>query len=80
MSERPKRSAYLGQFPDEMANTIAGELEKAEIWWSYKQAIWITQIFFLGEWGTRLFVDKERLEEARAIVARVRELETSPDD
>ena len=52
-----RTSAYLGQFTDEVANEIAGELEAAEIWWSYKQASWITQIFFLGEWGTRLFVD-----------------------
>ncbi len=80
MNGRPKRSAYLGQFPDEMANTIAGELEQAEIWWSYKQAIWITKIFFLGEWGTRLFVDSERLDEAKAIVERVREMERSSDE
>ena len=75
----PRRSAYLGQFPDEMANTIAEELERAEIWWSYKQAIWITKALFLGEWGTRLFVDSERLDEAKAIVERVREMEKSDD-
>ena len=77
---RPKRSAYLGQFPDEMANEIAAELERAEIWWSYKQAIWITQIFFLGEWGTRLFVDRARLDEAREIVERVRTKEQEQTD
>jgi len=67
------KSVYLGQFPDEMANEIAGELERAGIAWSYKQAIWITKIFFLGEWGTRLFVDSSRLEEAQAIVQRLRD-------
>ena len=75
----PRRSVYLGQFPDEMANTIAGELEKAEIWWSYKQAIWITKMLFLGEWGTRLFVDGDRIDEAKEIVERVREMEKSDE-
>jgi hypothetical protein len=67
------KSVYLGQFPDEMANDIAEELERAAIPWSYKQAIWITKVLFLGEWGTRLFVEESRLEEAQAIVQRVRE-------
>lgn len=71
------RSEYLGQFTDETANEIAGELEQAAIPWSYKQAGWLTQLLFLGEWGTRLFVDASRLEEARAIVQRVREREAS---
>jgi hypothetical protein len=75
--ERSKRSAYLGQFPDEMANAIAGELEAAEILWSYKQAIWITKVLFLGEWGTRLFVEADRIDEARQIVERVRAMEGS---
>jgi hypothetical protein len=73
--DKGKRSAYLGQFPDDMANTIAGELEAAGILWSYKQAIWITQILFLGEWGTRMFVDAERLDDAKEIVERVRSME-----
>ncbi len=65
------RTAYLGQFTDEVANEIAGELERASIWWHYKQAGGLTQIFFAGEWGTRLYVDEEKLEEARAIASRV---------
>jgi hypothetical protein len=67
------RSAYLGQFTDETANEIAGQLEEAGIHWSYKQAGWLTQMLFVGEWGTRLFVDSERLEEARDIAERVKE-------
>ena len=69
------KSTYLGQFTDETANEIAGCLEEAGIFWSYKQAGWLTQILFVGEWGTRLFVDSERLEEARAIVERVKAAE-----
>jgi hypothetical protein len=65
------RSVYLGQYTDEVANAIAGELEHAQIAWSYKQAGWITQALFVSEWGTRLFVDAERLDEAHAIAERV---------
>lgn len=65
------KSAYLGQFTDEVANRIAGELEEAGIAWSYKQAGLFTKIFFVGEWGTRMFVDADRLDEARRIVEGV---------
>ena len=65
------RSAYLGQYTDEVANAIAGEFEKAKIAWSYKQAGRFTKIFFASEWGTRLFVDAERLDEAKRIAERV---------
>jgi hypothetical protein len=61
------RSVYLGQFTDEVANAIAGRLEGAGIAWSYKQGGFLTRIFFLGEWGTRMFVESERLDEARTI-------------
>jgi hypothetical protein len=65
------RSAYLGQFTDEVANVIVEEFEGAGIDWSYKQAAFLTRIFFLGEWGTRLFVDSERLADARRIAETV---------
>jgi hypothetical protein len=65
------KSAYLGQYTDEVANIIAEELEAAKIAWSYKQAGRFTKIFFLGEWGTRLFADAERLDEAKRIAERV---------
>jgi hypothetical protein len=65
------RTTYLGQYTDELANAIAGELEAAQIAWTYKQATFITRALFMGEWGTRLFVDKTKLAEARAIAERV---------
>lgn len=65
------KTVYLGQYTDEHANEIAGELEKAGIAWTYKQASVITKALFIGEWGTRLFVQKERLQEAREIAERV---------
>ncbi len=65
------KTVYLGQYTDEVANEIAGALEAARIPWTYKQASVITRALFIGEWGTRLFVDARRLEEARAIAERV---------
>jgi hypothetical protein len=65
------KSVYLGQYTDEVANLIAAELERAKIGWSYKQAGRFTKIFFAGEWGTRLFVEDSRIEEARRIAERV---------
>ena len=61
-------TVYLGQYTWEHANAIAGELERAGIVWWYKQPGFLSQIW---EHGTRLFVDRDRLEEARAIAARV---------
>lgn len=66
-------SAYLGQFSWEHANAIAERLEAAGIGWWHKQAGGLTRIFFAGEWGVRLFVDDDRLDEARAIAASVPE-------
>ncbi len=69
------KTAYLGQYTDVVANEIAGRLEAARIPWTYKQASFITKALFIGEWGTRLFVDSTRLDEARAIAREV-----SPDE
>ena len=64
-------TVYLGQFSWEHANEIAGRLEAAGIVWWHKQAGAVTSVLFAGEWGVRLFVDKERLEDARSIAAEV---------
>ncbi len=69
------RTVHLGQFTHEHAETIAGELERAGIVWWYKAPGFFSQIW---EHGVRLFVDRERLEEARAIAERV--LAGHPDD
>ncbi len=66
-------TVQLGQYTNEHANDIAGELEKAGIVWWYKQPGWLSGIW---EWGTRVFVDSSRLEEARAIAERVLEEST----
>ena len=62
------RTVHLGQFTDEHANEIAGELEAAGIVWWFKQPGYFARLW---EKGTRLFVDDKRLDEARAIAQRV---------
>ena len=76
MSRPPRVSTvYLGQFTWEHANAIAGELERAGIVWWYKQPGYLSSIW---EHGVRLFVDRDRREEANAIAARV--LQERPGD
>ena len=74
------KTVYLGQYTDDVANLIAAELEEASIGWSYKQASRLTRIFFMGEWGTRMFVESSRLEEALAIAERVLQRASSRGD
>ncbi|HEY6679249.1 MAG TPA: hypothetical protein VI411_10165 [Actinomycetota bacterium] len=61
-------TVHLGQFTRDHANTIADRLEEAGIVWWYKEPGSISRIW---EYGVRLFVDRDRLDEARAIVAAV---------
>jgi hypothetical protein len=72
MSERPPKltTVYLGQFTWDHANRIAEQLEEAGIiWWVKNPGTWSFVLF--REWGPRLFVDRERLEEARSIADRI---------
>jgi hypothetical protein len=59
-------TVYLGQFTWEHANRIAEGLEKAGIHWWTKNPGTLSFVFF-REWGPRLFVDRAKAEEARAI-------------
>jgi hypothetical protein len=61
-------TVHLGAFTHDHAEAIAGELEKAGIVWWYKTPGFFSQIW---ERSVRLFVDKDRLVEARAIADRV---------
>ncbi len=65
---RPVTTVHLGQYTRETANEIAGELEAAAIVWWYKEPGWLSTVW---ERGVRLFVDRERLPEAKEIAARV---------
>ena len=70
MREIPKdvSTVHLGQYTRETANEIAGELEQAGIVWWYKEPGWLSVVW---EFGVRLFVDKSRLPEAKAIAERI---------
>lgn len=68
MDRKHISTVHLGRFSWEAANDIAGALEDAGIVWWYKQPGFLSQVW---EHGIRLFVDKERLDEAREIARRV---------
>ncbi|MGZ5352431.1 MAG: hypothetical protein ACXWXQ_02050 [Actinomycetota bacterium] len=58
------RTVHLGQYTHEHAEAIAARLEEAGIVWWYKTPDFLSRLW---EHGVRLFVDRERLAEARAI-------------
>jgi len=63
------RTVLLGAFTRAHADRIAGELEKAGIVWWAKQPSFLSRIW---EFDTvHLFVDRARLDEARAIQVQV---------
>lgn len=68
VERRDVSTVHLGQFSWEAANDIAGALEDAGIVWWYKQPGFLSQIW---ERGIRLFVDRERLDEAKEIARHV---------
>ena len=65
------RTVELGQFTDENAELIAERLEGAAIVWYAKSSGRFGRLLFAGDWGVRLFVDQDRLEEARALAAEI---------
>lgn len=60
-------TTYLGQFTHGHAERIAAELEARDIAWWYKQPGLLSRVW---EFGVRLFVDREHLDEAREIAQR----------
>ena len=61
-------TVYLGNFSGETARLVAEQLDQRGIAWWYKEPGSISRIW---EHGVRLFVDRDRLAEARAIEAAV---------
>ena len=64
-------TVYLGQYTWEDAEAIAGRLEAAGIGWWHKQAGALTRWLSAADWGVRLFVVEDRLDDARDIAAVV---------
>jgi hypothetical protein len=65
------RTVELGQFTHDNASRIAERLDAADIVWWHKQHGRLVSLLSAGDWGTRLFVDADRLEDARAIAREV---------
>src|SRR6185503_252100 len=61
----PAHTVHLGRYTRVHANAIAGELEKADIGWWYKEPSWLSTIWEFG--GVRLFVDRDHLAQAKEI-------------
>jgi len=61
------RTVELGQFEDDNAHRIAEHLEAAGIVWWSKSSGRFTRFVSAADWGTRLFVDVERIDEARRL-------------
>jgi len=59
---------HLGAYTHAHAESIASELEKARIVWWYKAPGFFSQIW---EQSIQLFVDRDRLDEAKAIADRI---------
>jgi hypothetical protein len=62
------RTEHLGQFTRRDAEKIAEGLEEAGIVWWWKEPGFLSSLW---EVGVRLFVDRTRIDEARAIARRV---------
>ncbi len=65
------RTVLLGQFLDENAAAIAEKLEAAGIGHWVKRSGSVVRLLSAADWGTRIFVDADRLEEAKRIAATV---------
>ncbi len=60
-------TVHLGQYTDDHAQEISARLGEADIhhWW--KSSGRFARVLFGGDWGTHLFVDADRLDDAKAI-------------
>jgi len=63
------RTVQLGQFVDENADLIGGRLTAAGIQHWGKRSGGLTRWLSAADWGTRIFVEEARLDEAKRIVS-----------
>ena len=71
-------TVHLGRYTREHANTIAERLDKAEIIWWYKDSGFLSSLWEMS--SVRIFVDKDRLGEAKQISAEVLAADGIPPD
>ena len=60
-------SVYLGQFTDENAEKLTGALADAGIEFWTKSSGRIVRAISMQDWGVRLFVPSDKVDQARAI-------------
>jgi hypothetical protein len=65
------RTVELGQFTDDNAERIVAALEGAGIVWWHKTSGRFVRVISAADWGTRIYVDRARLDEARRIAERI---------
>lgn len=64
-------TVLLGQFTDEHAEELTASLEDAGIVHWVKRSGGLARVLFAGDWGTRVFVDEGRAEEASVLAQRI---------
>ncbi|MDP9022521.1 MAG: hypothetical protein M3N57_07465 [Actinomycetota bacterium] len=65
------RTTYLGQYTDEHADELLAALDRAGIVHWEKRSGRFTRFAFAGEWGVRVFVEADRLDDARRIAEAI---------
>lgn len=65
------QTVHLGQYLDENAERIMDALHDAGIEHWAKVTGRIARAVFGGDWGTHVFVDEDRLDEAREIATAI---------
>jgi len=71
------RTVHLSEFNADNAERIGEALDAAGIWWWSKERGGINRIWQLG---VQVFVDRDRLDEARSIASRVVGLDNDARD
>lgn len=64
-------TVLLGQFTDEHAEQLVERLEAAGIVHWIKRSGGLARLLFAGDWGTRIFVEQTRAEDAAELAREV---------
>lgn len=64
-------TVQLGQFTEENAERVLAALDGAGIVCWYKRHGRFVQVLSAADWGVRVFVDRDRLDEARSLAREI---------